>query len=49
MVCFKRAEGVGFCGSGTVGDGKVSNLMVTLDADASAAFCRSSLRTVLCS
>ena len=47
MVCFNRVEGVGICGRGTVGDGSVSNLMVTLDDDASAAFWRSSLRTVL--
>lgn len=38
MVCFNNAEASDVCGSGTVEEGKVSNLMVTLEADASAAF-----------
>ena len=37
-MCFNKAEASDVCGTGTVADGKVSNLIMTLEADASAAF-----------
>lgn len=38
MVCLRRAVGSVDDGDGTVVDGRVSNLIVTLVAEASAAF-----------
>lgn len=46
-VCFRRAAESETFGTGTVDEGSVSNLIVTFEADASAAFCRSSRSTVL--
>jgi hypothetical protein len=45
-VCLSKFEGEESAGSGTVAEGIVSNLMVILVAEASAAFWSNSLRTV---
>lgn len=47
MTCFSVAVGLAELGSGTVVEGRVSNLTVTRVADASAAFCIISRSTVL--
>lgn len=47
MTCFREADGSASVGAGTLVEGMVSNLIVTLEAQASAAFWSSSRRTVL--